>query len=216
VDAVLFDLYDTLVWTEWPLLQHRLSEAVGVTPRDLMRGFVETRDARGVGAFGSPEGDLGAVFRAAGARLTDERVRELTRMELATLADGGIHLYDDSLPVLRELRRRGAPTAVISNCDHATRPIVDAMKLEDEVDAVVLSFEVGALKPSAEIYRAALDRIGADPARSTFVDDQAAYLDGAAELGMRTFQILRSPDAYAPDVAVHPVVTDLWSVVPQG
>jgi HAD superfamily hydrolase (TIGR01509 family) len=216
VDAVLFDLYDTLVWTEWPLLRHRLSEAVGVTPRDLMRGFVETRDARGVGAFGSLEGDLGAVFRAAGARLTDERVRELTRMELATLADGGIHLYDDSLPVLRELRRRGVPTAVISNCDHATRPIIDAMKLEDEVDAVVLSFEVGALKPSAEIYRAALDRIGADPARSTFVDDQAAYLDGAAKLGMRTFQILRSPDAYAPDVAVHPVVTDLWSVVPQG
>jgi HAD superfamily hydrolase (TIGR01509 family) len=216
VDAVLFDLYDTLVWTEWPLLRHRLADAVGVTPRDLMRGFVETRDARGVGACGSLEGDLGAVFRAAGARLTDERVRELTRMEIATLADGGIHLYDDSLPVLRELRRRGVPTAVISNCDHATRPIVDAMKLEDEVDAVVLSFEVGALKPSAEIYRAALDRIGADPARSTFVDDQAAYLDGAAELGMRTFQILRSPDAYAPDVAVHPVVTDLWSVVPRG
>jgi putative hydrolase of the HAD superfamily len=216
VDAVLFDLYDTLVWTRWPLLRHRLADAVGVTPRDLMRGFVETRDARGVGTFGSAEGDLSAVFRAAGATLTDERVRELTRKEVATLADGGIHLYDDSLPVLRELRRRGVPTAVISNCDHLTRPIVAALGLEEEVDAVVLSFEVGALKPSAEIYRAALERIGADPARSTFVDDQAAYLDGAAELGMRTFQIVRSPDAYVPDVAVHPVVTDLWSIVPEG
>ncbi|MGZ4151175.1 MAG: HAD family hydrolase [Actinomycetota bacterium] len=216
MDAVLFDLYDTLVWTEWPVLRHRLADAVGVTPRDLMRGFVETREARGVGTYGSAEGDLGAVFRAAGATLTDERVRELTRMEIATLVDGGVFLYDDSLPVLRELRRRGVPTAIISNCDHVTRPIVDALRLEDEVDAVVLSFEVGALKPSPDIYRAALERIGGDPARATFIDDQAAYLDGAAELGMRTFQILRSTDPYVPDVAIHPVVTDLWSVVPEG
>jgi HAD superfamily hydrolase (TIGR01509 family) len=216
VDAVLFDLYDTLVWTEWPLVRERLAAAVGVRPRDLMRGFVETRDARGVGAYGSAEGDLAAVFLAAGAGLSDDRVRELTQIELETLTGGGIHLYEDSLPVLRELRARGVPTAIISNCDHATRPVVDALALEDEVDAVVLSFEAGVLKPNPDIYRTALQRIGAEPGHSTFVDDQAAYLDGAAALGMRTFQILRANDPYVPDVVAHPVVTDLWSIVPSG
>jgi HAD superfamily hydrolase (TIGR01509 family) len=216
VDAVLFDLYDTLVWTEWPLLRERLAEAVGVRPRDLMRGFVATRDARGVGIFGSAEGDLRAVFAAAGADLSDDRVRELTRIELETLTKGGIHLYDDSLPVLRELRARGVPTAIISNCDHATRPVVDALALEDEVDAVVLSFEAGVLKPNPDIYRTTLERIGAAPARSTFVDDQAAYLDGAAALGMQTFQIVRANEPYVADVVPHPVITDLWSVVPEA
>jgi putative hydrolase of the HAD superfamily len=216
MDAVLFDLYDTLLWTEWSLLRERLADAVGVAPLDLMRGFIETRDARGVGAFGSAEADLGAVLRAAGAALTDERIRELARIEFTTLTDGGIHLYDDALPVLHELRRRGVPTAIVSNCDHVTRPVVDALGLEDEVDAVVLSFEVGVLKPNPDIYRTALERIGADPAGSTFVDDQAAYLDGAAALGMRTFQIVRSADPNLPGLAAHRAMTDLWSVIPVG
>jgi HAD superfamily hydrolase (TIGR01509 family) len=214
VDAVLIDLYDTLVWTEWPLVSKRLAEAAGVGQRDLMRGFVETRDARGVGEFGSSEGDLAAVFRAAGATVTDERVRDVTRVELESLTRGGVRLYDDSLPVLRELRVRGIGTAIVSNCDHNTRPVIDALGLEDEVDAVVLSFEVGALKPDPTIFRVALERVGAAAERSAFVDDQTSYLDGAAALGMRTFQMMRPSDPYVPEPAGHEVIHDLWPLVP--
>jgi putative hydrolase of the HAD superfamily len=214
VNVVLFDLYDTLVWTEWPLLRERLAAAIGVAPRDLKRGFIETRDARGVGTFGSAEKDLAAVFRAAGASPTEDELRELTRIEIEALAGGGVRLFDDSLPVLRELRRRGVATAIISNCDHSTRPIVDALGLEDEVDAVVLSFEARVLKPDPVIFRTALDRLGADPGGSTFVDDQPAYLDGAAELGMRTLQIVRPTDPHPVDPGDHPVIEDLWGALP--
>jgi putative hydrolase of the HAD superfamily len=214
VRAVLFDLYDTLVWTEWPLLRERLADAAGISQQDIMRGFVETRDARGVGAFGSAEGDLAAALRAAGAEPTEQRVRELTALELRALTDGGMYLFDDALPVLRELRRSGTPTAIVSNCDHLTRPLVEAMGLEDEVDAVVLSFEVRALKPDPEIYREALERIGADAHDSTFVDDQVAYLDGAAAVGMRALQIVRPADPSAAAQGSFPVIEDLWAAVP--
>jgi putative hydrolase of the HAD superfamily len=214
VDAVVFDLYDTLVWTEWPLLRERLARMTGVGARDLMRGFVRTREARGVGAFGSPEGDVAAVLRAAGGDPTDEDVHELAALAVRSLTDGGVHMYDDSLPVLRELRRRGIATGVISNCDHWTRPVVDALNLEAETDAVVLSFEVHVMKPDPRIYRMTLDRIGAEAASTTFVDDQPAYLDGAAALGMRTAQIVRPTDPDPPPAEAHPVVGDLWSVVP--
>ena len=209
--AVLFDLYDTLVWTDWPLLRERLADTVGLTQRDLMRGFVETREARGIGAFGSAEGDLAAVLRAAGGSPTDDQVRELTELENRALAEGGIHLYDDSLPVLRELRGRGVPTAIVSNCDHWTPPIVGALGLGHETDAVILSFEVRAMKPDPAIYRMALDRIGATPTKSTFVDDQPAYLDGAAALGMRPIQIVRPTDPSVPPRGRYPVVEDLWA-----
>jgi putative hydrolase of the HAD superfamily len=214
VDAVAFDLYDTLVWTEWPKVRERLSGLTGLPARDLMRGFIETRKARGVGTFGSFEGDLAAVLEAAGADPIDEHVRALAKVELRSLIDGGVHLYEDSLPVLREVRRRGIATAIVSNCDHGTRPIVDALRLQVEVDAVVLSFEVGVMKPDPAIYRMALERIGADPARSTFVDDQPAYLDGAAALGMRTLQIVRPRDPNPPRTERHAVIEDLWAVVP--
>jgi putative hydrolase of the HAD superfamily len=215
VEAVLFDLYDTLVWTEWSKIRERLAETTGLTPRDLMRGFVETREARGIGTFGSFQGDLAAVLRTAGGDPNDQQVRALAALELRTLIDGGVHLYDDSLPVLRELRRRGIATAIVSNCDHGTRPIVDSLRLEDEVDAVVLSFEVHVMKPDPAIYLATLERVGGDVATSTFVDDQPTYLDGAAALGLRTFQIIRPADPNAPPPDAHPVIEDLWAVVPE-
>jgi putative hydrolase of the HAD superfamily len=216
VDAVLFDLYDTLVWTEWPLLRERLSEAIGATEGDLMKGFERTHSARGVGTFGSAEGDIEAVLREAGGSPSREQVRELTNAAAETLLDGGVHLFEDSLPVLRELRRRGVRTVIVSNCDHLTRPVVDALGLEREVDAVVLSFEVGAMKPDAEIYRVALERVGAAPERTTFVDDQPGYLDGAAALGMRTVQVVRGTDPSPLPAGAHPVVEDLWAVVSPG
>jgi putative hydrolase of the HAD superfamily len=65
--------------------------------------------------------------------------------------------------VLRELWSRGIKTAIISNCDHWTRPVLAALTLEREVDAVILSFAVGVKKPEAEIYRAALDCLAVPP-----------------------------------------------------
>jgi HAD superfamily hydrolase (TIGR01509 family) len=213
VDAVLFDLYDTLVWSEWPLLRERLADAIGRSTRDVMRGFIETRDARGLGRYGSAEGDIEAVLRAAGGSPTEDQVRSLTELETRALAEGGIHLYDDTLPVLRELRASGTPTGIVSNCDHWTRPVVDALGLEDEVDAVVLSFEVGVMKPEPAIYGIALDRMHAAPATTTFVDDQSAYLDGAAALGMRTIQIARPNDPNTPARGGHSMIEDLWPLV---
>jgi HAD superfamily hydrolase (TIGR01509 family) len=216
VRGVLLDLYDTLVWTEWPLLRERLARALGVSPRDLMRGFVETREARGVGAFGSPEGDLTAVLRAAGGSMSAEQVLELTALENHALAESGIHLYEDSLPVLRELRRRGIPTAIVSNCDHWTRPVVDELGLEDEVDAVVLSFEAKVLKPDPRIYEIALERIGAEATGSTLVDDQPEYLDGAAALGMTPVRIVRRMDTAVVPPGPYRVIEDLWAGVAQA
>jgi HAD superfamily hydrolase (TIGR01509 family) len=212
--AVVLDLYDTLVWTEWSLLRDRLSDALGMSPRDLMRGFAQTHEARGLGTFGSVEGDLAAVLRAAGASPADDQVRALAELERLVLTDGGVHLYDDALPVLRELRRRAIPTAIVSNCDHLTRPIVDALGLGEEVDAVVLSFEVRAMKPDPRIYRIALERIRAEGRGSTFVDDQSAYLDGAAEVGMATLQIVRPTTTDPGPPGPHRVIEDLWAAIP--
>jgi putative hydrolase of the HAD superfamily len=143
-----------------------------------------------VGAFGSAEGDIAAVLEAAGVRPERETVRELTRRTEQFLRTG-VKLYDDSVPTLRELRRRGRRTAVVSNCDHTTGPVVERLGLDAESDAVILSFEVGAAKPDPTIYRAALERLEVEPGETAFVDDQVGYCDGAAELGMRTFLVRR-------------------------
>jgi putative hydrolase of the HAD superfamily len=207
VNALLVDLYDTLVWTDWGTLSERLMSRLGVELPVLLGAFEATSDARGTGHYGSVAGDFGAILAACDVDAHDALVTELATETVAYLRRN-VHLYDDVVPALRRLRAAGTRVALVSNCDHATRPIVDALGLENEVDTVLLSCEVRSAKPDAAIFVEALRRLGADPADSLFVDDQPRFLDGAAALGIRPIQIVRGrePGAYPPRSA-HPVIT---------
>ena len=198
VHTVLLDLYDTLAWTQWPTMRAELEDRFGIGQADLLRAFTTTRQARSIGAYGSAEGDLAAVLEAAGVPADEQLVHELNQTRMKAFAENGVHLWEDSIPTLRELRARGLRTAIVSNCDHSTRPIVDELGLEREADAVVLSFEVGVAKPDPRIYQAALDALAARPEEAVFVDDQAAYCEGAEAIGIRSFLILRD-DADPPE-----------------
>jgi putative hydrolase of the HAD superfamily len=136
------------------------------------------------------EGDLAEVLKEAGLERDDSLVTELAET-ITTFLRTGVHLWDDSMSALRELRERGHRTAVVSNCDHGTRPVVERLGLPEVTDAVVLSFEAGVAKPDAGIYRKALDALGAQPEEAVFVDDQLVYCEGAEAVGVRPFLIVR-------------------------
>jgi HAD superfamily hydrolase (TIGR01509 family) len=193
--AALIDLFDTLVWSEWRVLRGRLAEAIGVEPQVLQRAYEVTYRDRQIGANGSAEGDMAALVVACDLEPETVFVRELADLVSGHL-DGHVHLYEDSLPTLRGLREGGVRTAVVSNCDHFAGPLVETIGLRDEVDAIVLSYEVGSHKPEAAIYVAALDALGAKPEQAVFVDDQPPYLDGAAALGIDTRCIHRANEPW--------------------
>jgi HAD superfamily hydrolase (TIGR01509 family) len=212
MDALLVDLYDTIVWTEWPLVLERLSGRLGIEGRALLRGFEATRTERGTGRFGSVQGDLRAVVTACGGTPDEALLAELAA-ESVTFLQRNIRLYDDVLPVLRRARAAGTRVAVVSNCDHATRPVIDGLGLGQEVDALVLSFEVRSVKPEARIFGVALERLGAAAGKSVFVDDQARYLDGAAALGIRTFRMARERHyGERSEPGPHPVISSLTAL----
>jgi putative hydrolase of the HAD superfamily len=193
-DAVLLDLYDTLVWSDWYGWQGRLADRLGITIQEMGEAFSRSRSARNTGATTDTEGDLTLVLRAAGIEPTPDLVADLLEWEREM--GESVRLYDDALEVVRALRERGVLLALVSNCSHNTTPIVERLGLEREFDTVLLSFEVGAMKPDPAIYQEALARLGGpDAARSVFVDDQVSYCDGAAALGLQTYLILRPEEA---------------------
>ena len=205
--VALLDLYDTLVWSEWSSLRARMEEVLGLPTHRLMEAFAATIRERGTGAFGSSEGDLRAVLEAAEVGPGPDLLRELLAMERDHL-ETGIHLHEDALPVLRALRERGIPTALVSNCSHGTRTVIDRLGLEDEMDAVVLSFEVRAMKPDPGIYLEALRRLGAAPEEAVFVDDQVPFIEGAEALGIPSLRIDRDAAEAAPGV-----ITNLFALL---
>jgi putative hydrolase of the HAD superfamily len=214
MDAALLDLYDTVARTRWSELSARIATELDVDLAALYRGYEVTRDERAVGTFESREGDMIAIVEAAGVDPRPELIERLLAMETA-FADTGIQLWEDSLPVVAELRGRGVKTALISNCSHSTGRIVERLGLDEAFDEVVLSYEVRLRKPDPAIYRLALDRLGADAGAAVFVDDQPAYCDGAAALGITTFLIDRDGDG-TPDENGHRVIGDLRALLTVG
>jgi len=100
--------------------------------------------------------------------------------------------YDDALPTLRELKRRGLKLALISNVGLNVQAVLERAGMATLFDAVILSYEVGAVKPEARIFECALDLLEVSPGQALMVGDNALDDGGAALLGIRTLLLPRT------------------------
>ena len=216
--AVLLDLFDTVVRSDWQRWCDGVAQMVGVDHHVVDDAFTLTRPARNIGAYPDGEGDMAAVLVALGFDPPPpDLVRDLAAFEFTFMLDS-IHLYEDSLPALAVMRARGVRTALVSNCSHGARSLVDRLRLENAFDAVILSFEVKARKPHAVIYLAALEALGGvAPADALFVDDQTRYCDGARTAGLDTRLIVRDgarpPEGISFDTNGHTVIATLTDLL---
>jgi HAD superfamily hydrolase (TIGR01549 family) len=100
-------------------------------------------------------------------------------------------LYDDAMPVLRDLRRRNLKLGLVSNTSRDLGVFVDHHGLD--VDAWVASGTHGKVKPSPLIFAAALDLLGVDAAAAVMVGDSLEDdVEGARAVGMRGVLIDRA------------------------
>ncbi len=133
---------------------------------------------------------FGQILRGSGQQAHPGLVAEMVRLD-AELLLANARLFDDVIPILNKLRARGIKIAVVSNCTENTRPLLTSLGVDVLADALVLSCEVGAAKPAAEIFRCALDRLGVAAEATVFVDDQPGYCAGSVAVGITTVQIVR-------------------------
>jgi putative hydrolase of the HAD superfamily len=214
---VLLDLYDTVVDGDWRGLRDALAERLGVEAPVLDQAFALTRPTRNIGGYHDEEGDMAAVIEAIGLEPELDLVRDLATFEHDQLRER-IRLFPDSLEVTAGLREQGVRTALVSNCSHSTRSVVERLRLEEAFDALILSFAVGARKPQPGIYEAALAALGVEaPSDTVFVDDQVRYCDGARALGLDTRLILRDgtepSEGVSPGTNGHAVIRDLTALL---
>ncbi|MCC6223759.1 MAG: HAD-IA family hydrolase [Thermoleophilia bacterium] len=135
----------------------------------------------------------------------DEAADDLRSIQLGTIADeeferrlaGRLGLPADGLldalaatwtieramvAALRTARAARVPLALVSNS--LGLRMYDRTLLRDLVDTVVISAEVGLMKPQPEIYLLAAERLGVAPAACVMVDDLPHHVEAAAALGM--------------------------------
>ena len=91
-------------------------------------------------------------------------------------------------PRLVEYIRQLRPTyrtALLSNAWPTARQLIeDEWRFADIFDIVILSAEVGLVKPDPAIYQLALERLGVAPGAAVFIDDFVENVEGAGAVGL--------------------------------
>lgn len=178
VRAIFFDLGGVIVRTEYQAPREHLAERLNTTYEDLNRIVFESDSSRqaSVGSI-TTEAHWDAVTRRLGRRPSETKtIRE--EFFAGDIVDLSL------LAFIRSLRPR-YKTGVISNAWPDLRQYLAEKKAADAFDALIISAEVGVMKPEPKIYQLALDQLGVKAREAAFVDDTPVNVDAARALGMQ-------------------------------
>ena len=101
---------------------------------------------------------------------------------------------DGTVEILKELKQAGYALYGLSNWSAETFPHARARhEFFDLLDDMVISGEVGHVKPHPEIFQILLDRIGRPAQECLFIDDASANIQQAQKMGFETIHF-QSPE----------------------
>ncbi|QSQ18362.1 HAD family hydrolase [Myxococcus landrumensis] len=177
VKAVLLDLGNVLVFHDNVLLFSRLGACAGMQPHEVSQRL------------------MGAGWTAANRGLLDaEGIRQsvcgalnmkLPMAEFAPLWSSHFTPHEAVLPRVESLVGK-VKLVLVSNTNalHAAylRPRLPLLK---HFTSLVMSCDVGSVKPEPDIYRIALERAGCEPGEAAFFDDLPEFVEAANAMGMR-------------------------------
>lgn len=211
--AVIFDLFDTLVdlymenvrWEDFrglpiPTFTRMLHAAVAERAEVEFEAFAEAfiqvnREFRETHYLKDLELSTPDRFDALLVRLgvADSDLSEvLTQLQMEQIR-AAVGIPEHHVLTLDQLRHRMS-LALCSNFSHtptALRVLEDA-GMRHQLDAIVVSAEVGIRKPRGEIFETVLEALGVGPEQALHVGDSLrADVAGAASAGIRTVWLTR-------------------------
>ncbi len=182
IRAIIWDLGGVLVRTDDIASRERLAQRLGKTRLELEDLVFSSESGR----------------RAQLGQLTDAQHWKNVRMAVGLTPHafkdfqkefwGGDYLDSLLIEYIRNLRPIYRTGLLSNNFPGLRRAIRDRWKIEDAFDTVVISSEVGLLKPDVRIYEMAISALDVLPNQAIFIDDFSHNLIGAEAAGLRTIQ----------------------------
>lgn len=185
IEAIVFDLYGTLLRIGTPLVHRGFPRALGIGVRPWMEMVREELMLR---SFESQAELVRAVCeRLAPGRSAEAeaRCREILASEVASVG-----LQPGVRALLGFLQRRGFRLGALSNLTSAHKEPLQRLGLLDAFAAAGFSCDEGRRKPDPRIYLDLCDRLGTAPERVLVVGDSLANdVQAPRALGMRALHV---------------------------
>jgi epoxide hydrolase-like predicted phosphatase len=184
IKTVLFDLGNVIIPFDFKLAYARLAEHCGCKPEEVP---ARIRTTGLVAPFERGEISAEAFVRQLSAALG----LNVTYQEFCDWWSG-IFLPGTlvSEALLEDLANRYRLVALSNTNPLHFGMVKQTYPLLRHFDDFVLSYEVGAAKPEAKIYREAIARAQCSPEECFFIDDLAVNVEAAREHGMDAIQFL--------------------------
>jgi putative hydrolase of the HAD superfamily len=227
IEAVLFDLFDTLVLLQKEeayyipslrkLHESLVENGINLSFDDFRRVYFEVRDklySETKENFEEPHFNVrvSRVLQEFGynlsasspvvAKATEAFSDELTQY---------ISLDDEAIDVLRKLQEK-YKLGLISNfaIPEMAWKLLDRFGLREYFDVILVSGDINKRKPSPEIFAKALDTLRVDASRAVFVGDMIKLdVEGAKNAGMKSVLIERGSSKEFKDVKPDKIITSL-------
>ena len=178
IRAVFFDFGGVIMRTEYQSPRQKLAERFNMDYDEMDKAVFGSESAR--------RASLGEITEDAHWTAVLKRFkRPASEMQVFRNNFFGGDVIDRSLvEYVRSLRGK-FHTGLISNAWSGLRDFLGKEKLLDLFDTVTISAEVGAVKPSAKIYEAALDQAQVSAGEAVFVDDMPLNIEACEKVGMK-------------------------------
>lgn len=187
IRAVFFDFGGVIARTEYQAPRAHLAERLNLEYDDLVRLVFESETSRtaSVGAIRADEHWAAVMRRLKRPASEAKAIRD--EFFAGDVVDRAL------VDFIHSLRPR-FKTGLISNAWDDLREWLLREKIAEAFDHIVISAEVGMVKPKAEIYLLALKQLDVSPSEAVFVDDFLENVEGARAVGMSAIHF-RDPDS---------------------
>jgi HAD superfamily hydrolase (TIGR01509 family) len=205
VRAVLFDAFGTVIHPEpeWEALRteclaivHGTWTGRAVPLQTFLRSYETARAEqhamveRGLREFDFAERFANTIRSCGASRAEATAWGPVAAEKYHRFQQALIHAYDAPGPTLARLKRDGMKLALVSNYAHAgvLHDALLRLGIREPFDALVVSGDVGFLKPHPRIFEVALETLGVARAEDAVMvgNDVPCDITGAKRAGLRT------------------------------
>lgn len=178
IRAVFFDYGGVIQRTEFQAPRQQLAERFNMDYDDI--------DKLVFGGESAQRASVGEIGEDVHWSQVLKRLKQ-PASELQTIKDeffGGDVVDHEMVEFIRSLRGR-FHVGLISNAWDGMRPHLERTGLIELFETVIISAEVGVMKPEARIYHLALEQAQVKAGEAVFVDDMPANIAACESIGMK-------------------------------
>ena len=231
IRAIFFDIGDTLVFDEPPLIERvRMAiETVGLAYRkeDMPRAFRAAEDYAMISYLqGLPWDDPCVQEESAVIILRELGLANAGRDKLLALRQAFLkteftrRLHPEAIPLVEELKGRGFNVGAISDWEETLPALLAELQLAPHLDALAISAVVGVTKPNPRLFEEALAQAEVKAEESIHIGDYYELdVAGARAAGMTPILFdgkERTPDADCLRVTSFETLRDYLLGLPAG